>query len=387
MKEEETAQLTAEFESLKRTSERQISSLTANVSSLENIVSSMEGEMAAMEKELEDARQRSQPTQPTQPAADAVSQSRASSRASSPVRSVVYSDTDSADGTNTDANTDTNDGTGGDGEGRRLGHQRARSGAIFHPQSDQSSESESESEDRDGGVVESGGRLKAGGSGHGVVGGRHGGEKGGGIGVATLDVTTARHHLSASPATPTAIHTTDHPPSHRAGDHGHGHGHNYDHDHSHADSPNLRTPHQQRQQHHDQRVASPRYPIDHYRNPNSPDYASDAEVQTGGSGGGSGGGGGGSGDGGGGGGSVVKADVVFHPSPHHRHGETHLAIPHSETGALVATLIVSLESSTIAPSMYGGGDGRDTVLDLTVADRGVLQAWGSFLGGCIDMVR
>ena len=96
----------------------------------------------------------------------------------------------------------------------------------------------------------------------------------------------------------------------------------------------------------------------------------------GGGGGGGGGGSGGSGGGGGGGGSVVKADVVFHPSPHHRHGETHLAIPHSETGALVATLIVSLESSTIAPSMYGGGDGRDTVLDLTVADRGVLQAGG-----------
>ena len=412
-KEEEAAELKVELESLKSSSERQIVSLAANVSSLENIVSSMEGEMAAMEKELNVARQRieDQPTQPT------VTQSRASSRASSPGPSAAYSDTDTADATNTDTISDTNDGTGGSGEGVRLGRQRARGGTIFHHNSDRSSESESEGADRDGG---GGNRDEDG------VGGGKGGDGGDDIGVATLDVTTTRYHLSASPATPTATHTTDHP--HRGGEHGH----DSDHDHSHADSPNLRTPHQHRQQHHhNQRAASPRYPIDHYRNPNSPNYTTEGEVQAGGDGGGGGGSvsggldprlsmvalhapklvslgaggdrraltaffvsvaqdilsGRGGGGGGGGEGSISKVDVAFHPSPHRRHGETHLAIHHAETGALVATLIISSERTAVASSLYGGGDERDAMVNLTTADRGILQAWGSFLGGCIDMIR
>ena len=70
----------------------------------------------------------------------------------------------------------------------------------------------------------------------------------------------------------------------------------------------------------------------------------------------------------------AKVDFLFHEPSRYRHGETHVAIHHSQTGALVATLVVTLAVSSDA-------------LYLSAADREVLQAWGSFLGSCLDMVK
>ena len=351
----------------------------------------MEGEMAAMDSELTEAHRRQRRERATEHAhADSLpprQPSRTSSRPAPSVKSTPRSETESADGSSPDTGSATSAGASSP-----ANHASRRSSTVFQSGSDNSS-SESNGDDA---------RISRRGS-------RAGGGKTrvGGGGDASVDVTSFRSRHSAPPAGTSAPSPGE--PSNRPDDH--------EYDHAHGASPNLRTPQQQLQKASGRSAPSPRYPINHYRNPNSPSYAPGGDSDADGRGGDRGTGGGGdqagadprlstvathapklvslgaagdrSGllalfttvaqdliDGGGGRGGGLRAEVVVGEARHRRGDVLQLPIHHAQSGgAPVACLIVSTERSANTADR-----------DLDGPDREVLQSWCAFLGGCLHMV-